>query len=178
MRSAKLTLAFIAALGLVACSNDEGATAPEAETTLVSVAPAAGATGVDPKGSITIRFSGPMASGMEQYVDIHQFDIRGPIVSLTHIWSADRTTLTCTPSAPLHQGTRYTVHLGSGMRDARGHHADVDDPGGRMGGHPVTSQTMNDHHGSHPTGMMGSGWQHPEWGHLGMAFTFQTRTGG
>jgi hypothetical protein len=65
------------ALGLAACS-DNGTTAPGSDTTLEAVIPSAGATGVDLAGPITVRFSGPMGTGTEQYVDLHQGDIGGP----------------------------------------------------------------------------------------------------
>ena len=103
-------------VGLTGC-GDDNATAPDSETVLESVSPAAQATGVDPSTPVVMRFNGPMASGMEQYVDIHQGGIDGPVVPMTCTFSADRTTLTCTHDEPLRARTPYTIHVGSAMMD-------------------------------------------------------------
>ena len=134
-----------------------------------------GATGVDPAGLIMVRFTGAMGAGMEQYMDLHQGDVSGPVVPMSCAWSADRSTLTCTPGEPLQSHVRYTIHMGSGMRDASGHMADTEQHGMQMGGQPVTGAMMGPMHGGDPAGMMGSGWQDPSDGHMGMAFTFETR---
>jgi hypothetical protein len=168
---------LLAAIGLVpgsiACSGDN-ATGPSAETTLESVIPGADATGVDPSGMITVRFSGPMASGMDRYVDLHQGDISGPVVPMPCALSADRSAVICTPDQPLQPGTTYTIHMGAGMMDANGRPVETESHGMGLGGQPVTGQMMGGMHDGEPTGMMGSGWRHPGDGHLGMAFTFET----
>jgi hypothetical protein len=164
--------AIVLVAGATGC-GDNNTTAPGTDTVLESVSPAAGATGVDPMGSIVVRFSGPMATGMEQYVDLHQGDVSGPIVPMTCTFSGDRTTLTCTHAQPLQPGTGYTIHLGSGMMDGSGHPVEVESHGMAMGGQPVTGQIMGGMHGGQPMGMMGQGWQDGD-GHLGMEFTFQT----
>ena len=165
------------ALGLAACGSDgNGTTGPEpaGTTVLESVAPAAGATDVDPAGTMTIRFSGPMATGMQQYVDLHQGDISGPIVPMSCTMSADRAAITCTPAQPLEHRTRYTLHMGSGMMDAQGHHAEIEQHAMGMGGQPVTGGMMGGMHGGEPMGMMGADWSDPADGHMGMAFGFTT----
>ena len=40
-------------------------------------------------------------------------------------WSADRFTLTCRPDNPLGSGTRYTLHMGGGLRDEAGRRIDM-----------------------------------------------------
>jgi hypothetical protein len=176
MRLVRIALAVIGpAVGLTACS-DNGTTAPDGGTALEAITPSDGATGVDPTGAITIRFSGPMGSGMEQYMDLHQGDITGPVRQVSCVWSDDRTTMTCTPGAPLQPGSNYTIHLGSGMMDASGRPVDTEEHGRQMGGEPVTDQMMGGMHGGEATNMMGSGWRHPGDDHLGMAFTFETGT--
>jgi Big-like domain-containing protein len=165
------------ALGLGACSgSDTGTTGPEptGTTALESVVPAAGATHVNPAGPMTIRFSGPMAAGMQQYVDLHRGDVAGPIVPMSCAMSADLAAITCTPDQPLEQHTRYTLHMGSGMMDAQGHHAEVEQHGMGMGGQPVTGGMMGGMHGGEPWGMMGGDWSDPQDGHPGMAFDFTT----
>ena len=159
-------------VGLTGC-GDDNATAPDSETVLVSVSPAAQATGVDPSTPVVMSFSGPMASGMEQYVDIHQGGIDGPVVPMTCAFSADRTTLTCTHDEPLGSRTTYTIHMGSAMMDGSGHPVEIESHGMAMGGQPVTGQMMGGMHNGQPTGMMGQGW-HDGDDHLGMAFTFET----
>jgi hypothetical protein len=173
MRLLTLALAVAGpALGLAACSDD-GTTAPGSDTTLEAVTPSAGATGVAPAGPITVRFSGSMGAGMEQYLDLHRGDIGGPIVQMNCAWSDDRTTLTCTPGVPLQPGTSYTIHMGSGMMDASGRPVETEDHGLQMGGQPVTGQMMGGMHGGQASSMMGPGWRHPGDDHVGMAFTFE-----
>ena len=170
-----LTIAVLmtaSVVGLTGCGGDN-ATAPDSETVLESVSPAAQATGVDPSTPVVMRFSGPMASGMEQYVDIHQGGIDGPVVPMTCAFSADRTTLTCTHDEPLGSRTTYTIHLGSAMMDGSGHPAEIESHSMAMGGQPVTGQMMGGMHNGQPTGMMGQGW-HDGDDHLGLAFTFET----
>jgi len=159
-------------LGLAGCGGDN-TTAPSTDTILESVSPAAGATGVDPSAPIMVRFSGPMATGMEQYVDVHQGNIGGPVIPMNCIFSGDRTTLTCSHDQPLQSGTAYTIHMGSGMMDGSGHPAEVESHGMAMGGQPVSGQMMGGMHGGQPMGTMGPGWQDSD-GHFGMEFTFQT----
>jgi Big-like domain-containing protein len=167
------------ALGLGACSGSDTGTAPTgpepgSTTVLESVTPAAGATEVSPAGTMTIRFSGPMAAGMQQYVDLHRGDVAGPIVPTSCTMSADLAAITCTPDQPLEQHTRYTLHMGSGMMDGQGHHAEVEQHGMGMGGQPVSGGMMGGMHGGEPMGMMGADWSDPGDGHLGMAFDFTT----
>jgi hypothetical protein len=164
-------LVAVPALGLAGCGGDNG-TAPSTETVLESVSPAAGATGVDPTAPVTIGFSGPMANGMEQYVDVHQGDVSGPVVPMTCSFSADRTTLTCTHDQ-LQSGTTYAIHMGSRMMDGSGHPAEIESHGMAMGGQPVTGGMMGSMHDGQSTGMMGQDWKDGD-GHYGMEFTFQT----
>ena len=175
MRWMRICLSMAGALLVLAACSDSGPTSTGDVTVLAEVAPAAGTTGVDPTGPVIARFSGPMASGMEQYVDLHRGDISGPVVPMSYAWSSDRSTLTCTPGEPLQSQTRYTIHMGSGMTDANGRMADTEQHGMRMGGQPVTGAMMGPMHGGNPAGMMGPGWQDPDHGHMGIAFTFETR---
>jgi hypothetical protein len=158
--------------GSSACSDD--AVGPAEETALAAITPPPGAIGVRPDADLSIRFSGPMAAAMAEFVDLHLGDVTGPVVPGTCAWSADLTLLTCTPSAPLQPGTFHTLHLGGGMMDAAGHEIEMEGPGEQMGGMPVTGTMMGGSHGGQPVGMMGSGWRHAGDGHLGMAFGFTT----
>jgi hypothetical protein len=89
---------------------------------LQSVAPAGGATGVATSTPIVLRFSGPMMSGAEQFVLLHQgAGVTGMLQPMACEWSADQTTLTCQPQGPLGPHMDYTLHLGGGMRDDAGH---------------------------------------------------------
>ena len=78
------------------------------------------ATGTTVGSPITLRFSGAMGAGMEQYVDLHMGDLSGAEVAMSCAWSADRTQLTCTPGSPLAPRTPYAIHLGGGMMSAGG----------------------------------------------------------
>src|SRR5512134_2087938 len=88
---------------------------PGAVPGLVSVAPRGGSTGVAISEPIALRFGTPIAAAMEQYVDLHQGSIAGPLVPISCAFSADRTTLTCVPNGPLAPRTTYVLHVGGGM---------------------------------------------------------------
>ena len=122
--------AFLVAIG---CSSSDNAP-NQTTTTLTLVSPAGGATNVDPAAPVRLTFSGPMAQGMENYVDLHQGTAADATMPMTCVWSADRTTLTCTHAAPLAAGSTYTIHVGGGMMDANGHSIDMDAMVTTMGG--------------------------------------------
>jgi hypothetical protein len=140
---------------------------------LLSLVPQGGMVGVSTTTPLSFRFGGPMAPGMEQYFDLHMGGIDGPVVPMSCGWSADRTTLTCTPGAPLLPRTTYAVHIGGGMMDASGRPASFDAYGPMMGGQWIVGGMMTDNHGGGSWSMMGPGWRHTN-GSYGMVFTFTT----
>jgi hypothetical protein len=140
---------------------------------LMSITPQGGATGLSTSAPIMMRFSAAMGVGMEQYVDLHMGDLSGPTVPMSCGWSADRTTLTCTPQGSLAPRTSYVVHLGGGMMTQAGQPLDYMQYGPMMGGQWITGGMMTSSHGGNPWGMMGSGWHNAN-GSYGMAFTFTT----
>jgi hypothetical protein len=142
-------------------------------TMLLSVTPAGGAAGVPVNATMVMRFSGSMASGMEPFVDLHQGGLDGPLVAMRCDFSTDRTTLTCTPQAPLSPRTAYTLHVGGGMRDAAGRSVDMGQYASAMGGQWVMGGMMGPSHAGNPWGMMGGNWQGGN-GSYGMAFPFTT----
>lgn len=141
-------------------------------TDLMSVTPSPGAVGVPQSTAITVRFDYAMGSGMEQFVDLHEGDLAGPVVATTCRWSGDRTTLTCVPQAPLKERTRYTIHLGGGMMDASGRPVDMGQWGMSMGGQWAQSGMMGSSHAGMPWSGMAP-WMAPD-GSYGMGFTFTT----
>ncbi len=172
----KRPLRWLVGLGVLAsataCSGDN--LTPSSTTALLEVTPSGGVADVAPDGAMTIRFSGPMGMGMEQYVDLHQGTINGPVVPMPCTWSVDRTVLTCVPSAVLQDQTQYALHVGTGMMDADGHGVVMEDQGVRMGGEPVPSGMMAGMHAGQPVNAMGPGWRNAE-GRFGLAFGFTTR---
>lgn len=97
--------------------------------------PGATANAKNPRRAVAWR---EMLPGMEQYVDLHEGDLDGPLVPIHCGWSPDHTTLGCTPDAPLKTRTRYTLHVGGGMMDAGDHPVDLathGPPDGRALGH-------------------------------------------
>ncbi|HET9386102.1 MAG TPA: Ig-like domain-containing protein [Gemmatimonadales bacterium] len=158
------------AVALAACGADP--TSPALTTRVVSVVPAGGAIGVDPNAPIVVTFSHPMQAGVEQYAAVHEGDVTGPVVSGTWAWSDDRLTLTFTPAQPLRAQTRYTLHLGGGMRATDHGYVDYGPCATQYGGRWATQQMMS---GGGMMGgiMMGRGWRHPN-GTFGMVFTFTT----
>lgn len=87
------------------------------------------------------------------------------------MWSTDRTVLTFTPAQPLKAQTRYSLHLGGGMRDTDGGFVDYGPCVGQYGGQWATQGMMGG--GMMGGNMMGEGWRHPN-GTYGMVFTFTT----
>ena len=167
-----------AALAATACAD--GPTAPAVTARIVALVPTGGATSVEATAPIVITFSRPMPAGMEQYLALHEGGLDGPVVPMTCTWSGDRTTLTCTPQAPLAPATRYTLHLGGGMRDEMGGGLDYEQCMAQHDGQWATSAMMG--HGPGPgmgggmmgdSSMMGPGWRHAN-GSYGMVFTFTT----
>jgi hypothetical protein len=152
--------------------NSPGAGGPTGGAAFMSVSPAAGETGVPVSAPMMFRFSGEMAAGMEQYVDLHVGDLSGPEVGVACGWSAGRTQLTCTPGSSLASHTTYAMHLGGGMTSAGG--AAVDYTAGLgMGGQWIMGGMMTGTHGGMGWGMMGGGWRNAN-GSYGMVFTFTT----
>lgn len=140
---------------------------PGSAAMVLSVTPPGDATGVPTTTPVTIRFSQGMGVGMEQFVDLHEGDVTGPVVPMSCGWSDDRATLTCTLNTPLKPGTRCAVHVGSGMMGANGLPLNLSQmPMGGQWAFP----SMMDNHGGTSWNMMGPGWQ----GSYGMVFAFTT----
>lgn len=143
---------------------------PGSSPMVLSVTPSGDATGVSATTAVTIRFSQGMGVGMEQFVDMHQGDVTGPVMPMSCGWSGDRSMLTCTPRAALRPGTRYAVHVGAGMMGTNGLPLDLNQM--PMGGQWAFPSMMGNH-GGMSWNMMGSGWQGSN-GSYGMVFSFTT----
>jgi hypothetical protein len=178
-------LAVAGALFAAGCGTDGTAPADSgtpSATAVLSVVPAGGTTSVDPNGPFSITFDGAMMPGMERYVDLHRGDVTGPVHPMSCAWSADYTTLTCTPAQPLDPTTWYTFHLGGGVQGSNGTPVAMDpgtcagawaEPGPRNGHGPDEGHMMGETHGGEPWSMMDPGWHHAN-GSYGMVITFQT----
>ena len=162
-----LSRATACAVAFAAACGGEPA-APVPTTSIVSLAPSGGATGVDPAAPIVITFSHPMPTGMERYVVLHEGGLDGPVVPMACTWSPDATALTCAHE-PLAAATIHTLHLGGGMRDQMGGGLDYEQCIGQHGGQWATGGMM----GTGGSTMMGPGWRHAN-GSYGMVFTFTT----
>ncbi|HET7295290.1 MAG TPA: Ig-like domain-containing protein [Vicinamibacteria bacterium] len=175
---APAVLSVVLFSSLAACGGDDmtgpsGMSASRTPALLMSVTPQGGASGVPVSSPMVLRFGAAMGAGMEQYVDLHVGDLGGPTVPLSCGWSGDRTTLTCTPQAPLSHLTTYVLHVGGGMTTQTGQPLDFAQHGPMMGGQWVMGGMMGASHGGHPWGTMGPGWRNAN-GSYGMAFTFTT----
>jgi len=171
----RLGWTVIGALVGTACGGAD-ATAPTptpSTTALLSVAPMGGSTGVSTTGPMSLTFSGPMQTGMEQYLDLHRGDASGPLVPITCTWSTDRQTVTCLPAQPLEPNTAYTFHMGGGMMDAHGHAIDMQTHMGQDGGQWLMPGMMGGSHAGMPMSGMGNGWKGSN-GSYGMLFPFTT----
>ncbi|HEX9107825.1 MAG TPA: Ig-like domain-containing protein [Longimicrobiales bacterium] len=165
-----LSVLALATLPLAACL-EEHMTVPVRETALASVSPAGGSVNVDPNGVVTIKFTHPVMTGMEQYAALHEGDVTGPVVAGAWALTSDRTALTFRPASPLKAKTKYTIHLGGGLKDANGNLVDMG-PGQMMGGQYASGSMMTGGMMQN-AGMMGSGWQGSD-GSYGMIFSFTT----
>jgi hypothetical protein len=140
---------------------------------------------VDPNAPVVIQFSHPMMQGMEEYADVHEGEVEGPLVPGAWRRRADLAALTFTPDASLKSQIRYAIHIGGGMQDQEGHHINFEEHGFGMGGQWMTQQMHQG--GQHGYGMgqggmgggmggtgMGAGWTYPTNGSSGMVFSFTT----
>lgn len=174
MRTAFLRiLAVTATLLFSACGSDHDPqgrmmTGPSRIPTagLTSAYPGMGMT-VSVGATIVLRFSVPMAVGMEQWIDLHRGDLSGDTVAMSCTWSTDRTTLTCQPQAPLTPGA-YALHVGAGMHDANGNPVDL---GAYQHGGQWVMPGYGPMHAGNGWGMMGPGWRGSN-GSYGMVFVF------
>ena len=176
----RVLTSILAAGALAATACTDAPTTPTPTARIVALVPTGRATGVDPAAPIVITFSLAMQSGMERYVALHEGGLDGPVVPMTCTWSGDRTTLTCTPQSPLAPATRYTLHLGGGMRDQTGGGLDYERCLAQHDGQWATAAMMGHGPGLGMGGgmmgdssMMGPGWRHAN-GSYGMVFTFTT----
>ena len=146
--------------------------------TVIGVSPANATIVAAAARPVVVTFSRPMMAGMEALVVLHDGGVTGSPVAGIASWSADRTIMTFTPSAPLRAGTTWTLHFSPGIRSLDGGSIDLaacTRLGGRyatagMMGVPAGAGMMN---GAWGPGMMGEGWRSPD-GTYGMIFTFTT----
>jgi hypothetical protein len=171
-----LGMGVLAALALAACggSQQNQTTSPTATApALTSVSPAENATGVAVNSTISLHFSGAMASGMEEFMDLHVDALSGATVPMSCTWSGDRETVTCTPQSALMPHTDYVIHVGGGLMGADGMMVDYSE-GQAIGGQWIMGGMMiGSHGGGMGWGMMGGDWRGAN-GSYGMMFTFTT----
>jgi hypothetical protein len=180
-RLALVTVASLLALGACSTGNSSptsaaGALAADAPAVL-SVLPAAAATGVDPAKPVIVTFNIAMLPGMEMLVVVHEGSVTGPQVTGISVWSADRRVLTFTPTATLKAKTTYVVHFAPSLQGTNGKAIDLSQCT-KLGGQYVTGGMMGSAaggmmNGSWGPGMMGAGWKASD-GTYGMLFTFTT----
>jgi hypothetical protein len=154
----RLILRPITFSGLLLVAAACGSSTGPATVTLDAIAPAPGATAVATGTSVTLTFSAAMATGMEQFIDLHQDNLGGPVVPMACGWDVPRTVLTCT-HAPFAAGTTYLIHMGGGLHAMSGGMMDFD-AWTSAGGTRMTAGMMGSMHNGQPIGMMGSGWHH------------------
>lgn len=165
----------IGAAALAASACDDGTTAVEPETVLLSVTPAGGAQDVDAGATtIEVSFDHPMHDHATDYMAVHEGEVTGPEVMGSWMMQDGATVMRFVPEAGLKEGTRYTIHLGGGLEDAGGHRVDLATHGMSMGGLWADGTMMHGGMmgGDHPH--TGEGWRHPENGSYGMVFGFTT----
>ena len=181
-RTSPLTTLAAATILLVGCSEGSNPAIPQADdvTALLGIQPQGGEVGVSVGATVVVTFTHAIGRGMEEYVDLHEGTLAGPVVDGAWALSEDGTTLTFTPAAPLKPSTTYVIHVGGDMMDEDDHVIDLDMHGGGMGGQWATQSMMTGGMGGMGMGSgsmgshMGAGWQNPDNGMYGMIFTFTT----
>jgi len=176
IRDPMSALALVAALAAAGCGwgtpADSDSLAP-GPPILISVTPAGGSRDVSTATSIGLRWSDPIAPGMEHLVALHLRDLGGLPLPLSCLWSADRTRLRCSPMAPLTASTLYTIHVGGGILGENGQPADMSRYGMSLGGQWVVGGMTTGVHAGSPWGTTSDGSPLAS-GSLGMAFVFTT----
>ena len=174
LRACDWSFPLMLSLAAIACGPDDPVSSTDLPT-VAAVIPAAGSTGVDPNAPITIEFTHTMPMAAYMNVDLHEGDVSGPVVEGSWSWSADFRALTFTPAAALKSQTRYTVHIGGGLRDAMGRTLDYQHCTQTMGGQWAAGPTggTGGMMGGRQNGHLSSGWTHAN-GSYGMVFTFMT----
>jgi hypothetical protein len=94
------------------------ASVDETSPTVVSVSPAAGATGVEPTVNLTVEFSEAMDRPATEGAFSLAPTAGGSAVAGSFSWSGS--TMTFDPSGPLAEGVAYTATVGTGAADASG----------------------------------------------------------
>lgn len=159
------------------CASDTTGPAPFTPA-IVSVAPAAGATGISVTAPVVVTFSHAMGTNMAMDIILHELSLAGTTVAGSASWSTDRRTLTFVPVAALQPLTTYVLHLAPVMTTADGGPANHGActrsdgqgmSGGMMGGGMMGGGMM----GSGTGGMMGADWKMAD-GSYGMTFSFTT----
>ncbi|MEO8196126.1 MAG: carboxypeptidase regulatory-like domain-containing protein [Thermoanaerobaculia bacterium] len=87
-----------------------------ADPTVEALAPGNGAVGVALGSSVRIDFSEPISTSYQSnWVELRR--LAGSLISVNTAWSADRRTLTLTPTAPLASFTSYQVKVTTWVMD-------------------------------------------------------------
>lgn len=168
-RVSTATLAALLCAAAASCSSDDvaGPDAPDLAV-LLEVVPRGGQIGVDPTGTLFAHFNHPMREDMHNFASLHDGDLDGPEVPGAWGWSHEYHRLNFAPHEPLHEHSRYTLHLGGGLMDQHGHHVDFQRHGFEMGGQWAHGGMMGPAH-RHES----PGWRHQN-GSYGMFFVFTT----
>ena len=183
-------LSVLALMVFVAACDSSPTASSRIPSSLVSMSPMGGSIGVDPDELIEVSFSEPMMAGTERYVELHEGSYGGPTVGGTWRWASptviqvksrfgptqtiERTKLVFTPEQPLARGTRYTVHLGGKLQDARGRSIEFTMHGVRhLGGELATASVMMGAGMAPGDSHMVPAWQHNN-GSYGIGFVFTT----
>ena len=92
-----------------------------ANPTVVALVPGNGAVGVPLGSAVTIDFSEPISTAYQSsWVELRR--LSGSLVSTSSAWSADRRTLTLTPTVPLASFTSYQAKVTTQLMDFAGRH--------------------------------------------------------
>jgi hypothetical protein len=165
--------ALAAGVLLLGCSSGDAglAAGPAAAPSVVDISPAGGAADVAPTAVVVVSFDHPMLPAMPPTADLHQGDVTGPIVAGHWAWSDGGMHLSFVHDSAFAPGTRYTLHLGGGMRDSTGNVIDLDWACQHLDGQWAQGGMGGMMDGSDE---MGPQWQDRH-GTYGGVFTFTTR---
>ena len=109
---------YLSRVGMAPAEPEPPASVDETSPTVVSVSPAAGATGVEPTVNLTVEFSEAMDRPATEGAFSLAPTAGGSAVAGSFSWSGS--TMTFDPSGPLAEGVAYTATVGTGAADVSG----------------------------------------------------------
>jgi hypothetical protein len=124
---------------------------------------------------IRIVFSGAVAEGSSEFVDIHAGSTRGEAIEANCGLTSADAIISCEPVEPFEAGQEYWIHVGGGIRGFNGNPVDLTALGTLLGGTVVTDTAFVA--GAHPAGTdsAGGSWTGDTTSRSGLVFRLRVQ---